>query len=31
VRMMEDDLLWHYRAPDRDEYRAALAELGGVH
>jgi transketolase len=31
VAMMEDELLWHYRSPDREEYRAALAELGGVH
>jgi transketolase len=28
VSFMEDKLLWHYRAPDDAEIRAALAELG---
>jgi transketolase len=28
VSFMEDKLLWHYRAPDRDEMAGALAELG---
>ena len=28
VSFMENRLLWHYRAPQGDEYRAALAELG---
>ncbi len=28
VSFMEDKLLWHYRSPQGDEYRAALAELG---
>jgi transketolase len=28
VSFMEDKLLWHYRAPDRDEMARALAELG---
>jgi len=27
VSFMENALLWHYRTPDADEYRAALAEL----
>ena len=27
VSFMEDDLLWHYRAPKGDEYDRALAEL----
>jgi transketolase len=27
VSFMEDDLLWHYRSPQGDEYAAALAEL----
>jgi transketolase len=27
VSFMEDDLLWHYRAPKGDEYERALAEL----
>jgi hypothetical protein len=25
---MEDDVLWHYRAPRGDEYVAAMHELG---
>jgi len=28
VSFMEDDLLWHYRSPDADEFRRALQELG---
>ena len=28
ISFMEDKLLWHYRAPDAAEVRAALAELG---
>lgn len=28
VTFMENKLLWHYRAPDENEYRLALAELG---
>jgi len=28
VRFMEDKLLWHYRAPNAEEMREALAELG---
>lgn len=28
VSFMEDKLLWHYRAPDREEMARALAELG---
>ena len=28
VSFMENKLLWHYRAPDRDEMARALAELG---
>jgi transketolase len=28
VSFMEHSLLWHYRTPQGDEYRAALAELG---
>ena len=27
VSFMEDDLLWHYRSPQGDEYAAALSEL----
>ncbi len=27
VSFMENNLLWHYRAPDSDEYQGALAEL----
>lgn len=27
VSFMENDLLWHYRAPDRNEYERALKEL----
>ena len=27
VQFMEDKLLWHYRAPDTDEFNAALAEI----
>jgi transketolase len=27
VSFMENNLLWHYRAPDEEEFRAALAEL----
>ena len=29
VSFMEDDLLWHYRSPQGDEYAAALSELKG--
>ena len=29
VSFMENKLLWHYRAPDRDEMARGLAELGG--
>lgn len=28
ISFMEDTLLWHYRAPDADEYARALSELG---
>jgi transketolase len=28
VSFMEDRLLWHYRSPDENEFRQALAELG---
>lgn len=28
VSFMENKLLWHYRSPQGDEYRAALGELG---
>ena len=28
ISFMEDKLLWHYRSPQGEEYRAALAELG---
>ncbi len=28
VSFMENKLLWHYRIPQGDEYRAALSELG---
>jgi transketolase len=28
ISFMENDILWHYRAPDEDEYRRALEELG---
>lgn len=28
VSLMENKLLWHYRAPDESEFRQALAELG---
>jgi len=28
VSFMENKLLWHYRSPDKDELRLALAELG---
>jgi transketolase len=27
VSFMEDDLLWHYRSPDADEYERAMTEL----
>jgi len=27
VSFMENNLLWHYRSPQGEEYRAALAEL----
>ncbi|HHL40756.1 MAG TPA: transketolase [Deltaproteobacteria bacterium] len=27
ISFMEDELLWHYRAPDRDEYERAKMEL----
>ncbi len=30
VSFMEGDLLWHYRAPDADELRRALQELGAA-
>jgi len=30
VSFMENNLLWHYRSPQGEEYRAALAELGRV-
>lgn len=29
VSFMEDKLLWHYRAPDSEEYPSAIAEIGG--
>ena len=29
VSFMEDELLWHYRSPQGDEYAAALSELQG--
>ena len=29
VRFMEDNVLWHYRNPQGEEYENALAELGG--
>ena len=29
VTFMENDLLWHYRAPDKEEYDRALKELTG--
>jgi len=29
VSFMEDQLLWHYRAPNADEYRLACIELNG--
>ena len=29
ISFMEDDNNWHYRIPNEDELRAALAELGG--
>lgn len=29
VSFMEDDLLWHYRSPQDEEYERALAELQG--
>ncbi len=28
VSFMEDDLLWHYRCPDEEEYKKALSEIG---
>jgi len=28
ISFMENDLLWHYRTPQGDEFLAALAELG---
>lgn len=28
ISFMEDNILWHYRAPDDDEYQRALEELG---
>jgi len=31
VSFMENQLLWHYRAPDPDEYQRAQLELGGVY
>jgi len=30
VSFMENELLWHYRSPDKEEYKAAMQELGGV-
>ena len=27
VSFMEDDLLWHYRSPQGEEFERALAEL----
>ena len=27
VSFMENDILWHYRTPQGDEYEAALREL----
>ena len=30
VSFMEDDLLWHYRSPQGEEYERAVAELRGV-
>lgn len=30
VSFMEDELLWHYRSPQGDEYKEALGELGGL-
>lgn len=30
VSYMEDAPIWHYRSPNRDEYRQALAELEGA-
>ncbi|MGR9577014.1 transketolase [Pandoraea sputorum] len=30
VSFMEDRLLWHYRSPDEDNYRAARKELGAA-
>lgn len=30
VSFMENKLAWHYKSPNADEYRAALAELEGV-
>jgi len=30
VRFMEDDLAWHYRAPDGAQLARALAEMGGT-
>jgi len=29
VSFMENQLLWHYRTPQGDEFSAALAELDG--
>ena len=28
VSFMENKLLWHYRVPDGEEYKAAMRELG---
>ncbi|MFC1935252.1 transketolase [Chloroflexota bacterium] len=30
ISFMEDKLLWHYRAPDAEEFRQALAEMEGA-
>ena len=30
VSFMEDNAIWHYRSPNPEEYRLALAELGGA-
>jgi transketolase len=27
VSFMENNTLWHYRSPQRDEYKLAIAEL----
>ncbi|MBF8267520.1 MAG: putative transketolase N-terminal part, partial [Dehalococcoidia bacterium] len=30
VSFMEDKVLWHYRAPDAEEFRRASAEIEGT-